>query len=156
MTSVKWSVLALEGAVSMEQLREALQLMEREHRVLGQLAVDEKLLTAEQANEINQEQLNRDLPFGKLAIEQGLLNEEQVQSLVKMQNESRIRIGEAFLRLGYLDEPTVEKHLAKFQSEQGSADNLKLTLLKNSQTTTLHTTFWSSCPRSQCEWQGCT
>ena len=75
--------LLLEGAVTMEQLREALQLMEREHRVLGQLAVEEKLLTAEQANEINQEQLNRDLPFGKLAIEQGLALEEQVQALVK-------------------------------------------------------------------------
>ena len=74
MTSVKFfgQYLLLEGAVTMEQLREALQLMEREHKVLGQLAVDEKLLTAEQANEINQEQLNRDLPFGKLAIEQGL------------------------------------------------------------------------------------
>ena len=130
MTSVKFfgQYLLLEGAVSMDQLREALQLMENEHRVLGQLAVDEKLLTADQANEINQEQMNRDLPFGKLAIEQGLLNEEQVQALIKKQNESRIRIGEAFIRLGHLDEASVEKYLAKFQSEQGSADSLKLTL----------------------------
>ena len=130
MTSVKFfgQYLLLEGAVSMEQLREALQLMEREHRVLGELAVQEKLLTRDQANEINQEQLNRDLPFGKLAVEQGLLSEEQVQILIRKQNEGRVRIGEAFLRLGYLDQATVDKHLAKFQSEQGSADSLKITL----------------------------
>lgn len=130
MASVKFfgQYLLLEGAVTMEQLREALTLMEREHKVLGQLAVEEKLLTQEQANEINQEQLNRDLPFGKLAIEQGLLTEEQVQELVKSQMAQRIRIGEAFIRLGHLDAATIDKHLEKFQSDQGSSSGLKLNL----------------------------
>ena len=53
MASVKFfgQYLLLEGAVTMDQLREALQLMEREHKVLGQLAVEQKLLTLELAPE---------------------------------------------------------------------------------------------------------
>ena len=58
--------LLLEGAVTADQLRSALELMEREHRMLGELAVEAGLLSAEDAGTINREQLNRDLPFGNV------------------------------------------------------------------------------------------
>ncbi|MBT6492190.1 MAG: chemotaxis protein CheX, partial [Deltaproteobacteria bacterium] len=67
--------LLLEGAVSAEQLRSALELMEREHRMLGELAVEAGILSAEDAGTINREQLNRDLPFGMLAVEKGMLTD---------------------------------------------------------------------------------
>ena len=74
--------------------------LEREHKVLGQLAVDEKLLTAEQANEINQEQLNRDLPFGKLAIEQGFSPKNRFRHWSKRRTPNGFALAKRSFALG--------------------------------------------------------
>ena len=110
--------LLLEEAVSVDQLREALQLMEAEHKVLGELAVENGLLTQEQAGDINRAQLTRDLPFGMLAVEKGLLSEKQVEDLLQQQSKRRLRLGEALVRLGHLDSLEVDALLEKFNADQ--------------------------------------
>jgi len=110
--------LLLEEAVSVDQLREALQLMESEHKVLGELAVESGLLSEEQAGDINRAQLTRDLPFGMLAVEKGLLSEKQVEELLNQQSRRRLRLGEALVRLGHLDPVEVESLLEKFNADQ--------------------------------------
>jgi hypothetical protein len=110
--------LLLEEAVSVDQLREALQLMESEHKVLGELAVENNLITAEQAGDINRAQLTRDLPFGMLAVEKGLLTEKQVEDLLQQQSKRRLRLGEALVRLGHLDAVEIDSLLEKFNADQ--------------------------------------
>ena len=110
--------LLLEGAVTADQLRSALELMEREHRMLGELAVEAGLLSAEDAGTINREQLNRDLPFGMLAVEKGLLSEAQVEDLLELQRKKRLRLGEALVQLNVLSAERVDSLLETFHSEQ--------------------------------------
>lgn len=110
--------LLLDGAVTVEQLRSALELMETEHKMLGELAVESGFITLEDAGEINREQLNRDLPFGMLAVERKLLTEDQVEELLVIQNKKRLRLGEALVRLGHLDEERAESLLKAFHDEQ--------------------------------------
>jgi hypothetical protein len=120
--------LLLEGAVSAEQLRSALELMEREHRMLGELAVEAGILSAEDAGTINREQLNRDLPFGMLAVEKGMLTDKQVEQLLDLQRKKRLRLGEALVQLNFLSDEKVEALLQAFHAEQAPFQDSEVTL----------------------------
>jgi len=110
--------LIQEQAITVEQLREALDLMNRQNLMLGQLAVEENFLSESQANQINREQRYTDRPFGSIAISQNLLDSTQVKRLLELQQEKRIRIGEALVQLGYLNEDDLGKHLGQFKAKQ--------------------------------------
>ena len=110
--------LIQEQAITVEQLREALDLMNRQNLMLGQLAVEEKFLSESQANQINREQRYTDRPFGSIAISQNLLDSTLVKRLLELQQEKRIRIGEALVQLGYLNEDDLGKHLGQFKAKQ--------------------------------------
>ena len=73
------------GRISKEQLSEVIE-HEREARVkLGLIAVAEKLMSQEQADEINHLQTLMDKRFGDIAVERGYLTEDQVAQLLKKQ-----------------------------------------------------------------------
>jgi len=123
--------LALEGVVDDEQLRNAVELTKSRNMLLGELAVEDELITTEQTLQINREQLNRDLPFGQIAVDLGLLTQEQVESLLVKQNEIRLRLGEACVQLGYFDDVTARKLLEKFHEEQALYNFQNATLPEN-------------------------
>ena len=110
--------LIQEKVITVEQLREALELMNKQNLMLGQLAVEEKYLTESEANQINREQRYTDRPFGSIAISQDLLDDDQVKRLLELQQEKRIRIGEALVQLSYLVEEDLGKHLSRFKTKQ--------------------------------------
>ena len=85
--------------ISVEQLRDALDMMSRENLLLGQLAVEEGYLSESQANTINREQRYSDKPFGAIGVQMGLLTTEQLDQLLELQNKRRVQVGEAQFRL---------------------------------------------------------
>ena len=107
-----------QGVVDSEQVRAALELMERENRSLGELATAEGILTVQDADKVNAEQRHRDCPFGELAIEMGLISEAQIDGLVRLQERSRLRIGQALVRLGSLENERLAELLASYEADQ--------------------------------------
>jgi len=106
------------GEVSAEQVRAALDLMDKENRSIGELAVEGRLISKADADKVNAEQRHRDMPFGELAAEMGLLSEEQIDNLVQLQWRTRLRIGQALVRLGHLGNARLEELLISYEEDQ--------------------------------------
>jgi len=110
--------LVKEGAITVDQLRTALDLMARENLRLGQIAVEQRLLSESEANEINREQRYSDKPFGSIAVKLGLMSEVQLKEVLKVQNQRRVRIGEALVRLKHLSAEELVRQLRRFKAEE--------------------------------------
>lgn len=110
--------LVKEGAITVEQLRSALDLMARENLRLGQISVEHGLLSESEANEINREQRYSDKPFGAIAVKLGLMSEIQLKEVLKVQNQRRVRIGEALVRLKHLSAEELVRQLRRFKAEE--------------------------------------
>tara|TARA_B100000405_G_C16652653_1_gene399043 strand:- start:64 stop:912 length:849 start_codon:yes stop_codon:yes gene_type:complete len=116
--------LILENIVEDDQLQAAISEAGVSHKTLGQLAVDSGFITSQNAIDLNQEQLKRDMPFGKLAKEKGLLTEEQLVELVKTQSAQHIKVGEALLKLGHVSESELEDILERYQAAKSGQSNV--------------------------------
>ena len=103
--------------ISVEQLRDALDMMSRENLLLGQLAVEEGFLSESQANTINREQRYSDKPFGAIGVQMGLLTNQQLEQLLELQNKRRVQVGEALTRLSFITEDRLVQELRRFKAE---------------------------------------
>ena len=103
--------------ISVEQLRDALDMMSRENLLLGQLAVEEGYLSESQANTINREQRYSDKPFGAIGVQMGLLTTVQLDQLLELQNKRRVQVGEALTRLSFISEDRLVQELRRFKAE---------------------------------------
>ncbi|MEE2961706.1 MAG: hypothetical protein VYA34_13255 [Myxococcota bacterium] len=109
--------LLREGVIDVEQLRLALELMDRENLRLGQVAIEAGFLTESQATDVNREQTSTDKPFGAICVSHGLISEVQLRDLLKLQNQRRVRLGESLVRLQYLKPNELVHHLRKYKTE---------------------------------------
>jgi hypothetical protein len=104
--------------VSASQVREALDLLEKTNRNLGEIAVAEGILSEQQAQQLNQRQRSTDMPFGDLAVMLGLMSREQLVACLRQQRETRLLIGEALVQLGHVAEARLDGLLARFDEDQ--------------------------------------
>ncbi len=81
------------GEIDSSQLREVLDLMERENRTLGELAVDAGFASAADCRRVNGEQRRLDRPFGELAQEMGVLYGRNAPSIMHADGPDRIAPG---------------------------------------------------------------
>lgn len=107
-----------EGLLTNEQLVEAVDYQSKCNLSLGELAVREDYITANEADKINDKQKSLDKRFGEVAIELGLLNEEQIQKLLDIQKKEKIFFGEILLRKNFLDKQTLDDALQNFENSQ--------------------------------------
>lgn len=97
---------------------------------MGTIAVAEKLLTEDQAEELNQLQMQMDRRFGDLAVEKGYLKEEDVTAILKKQGNPYILFVQLAEEVAGISLATCEEKLAEFQKAQGwSAEEIEA--LKN-------------------------
>jgi type IV pilus assembly protein PilB len=84
---------------------------------LGQLLVEERLITARQLESALKEQASRAayIPLGKVLVERGLVTQKQV-SLVLERSEKRPRLGDVLLRNGSITPERLEEALAEQRS----------------------------------------
>lgn len=102
-----------------EKQLDALIQYRKENRVkLGILAVEQGLMTAEQAEEVNRLQAVQDKRFGEIAIEKAYLTEADMDQLIKKQGNSYFLFLQAVQEKGYLPKDTVTGMLLTYRDEK--------------------------------------
>lgn len=113
------SYLIQKGIISTEQYA-GIKAEQAKTRVkLGLIAVAEKLMTQEQADEVNEKQLVMDCRFGDIAVELGYLERNQVKNLLSHQGNPYIQFTQAATDLGFLTLEQIDEALLDFQKEKG-------------------------------------
>ena len=111
-----------EGEVDAADVREALELMERENATIGEVARMQGYMRPEDIERVHGAQRSRDLPFGDLAVEMGLLTPQQLVDVLQRQSSRRLPIGQALVRLGRLPGDRLALLLDAFKADQAQYD----------------------------------
>ena len=101
-------------------------LMQQHHKTrakLGLIAVTEKLLTAKQAEEINEIQKKMDQRFGDIAIDKGYLLQEEVAYLLNLQGNSYLRFIQLFTEQNILTIEEIELLLEDYKKANQFSDH---------------------------------
>jgi CheY-specific phosphatase CheX len=120
--------LIQEQAVKVENLREALDLMESRNRSFCDLAKEEGLISALDAERLASMESSSSETASQVAVEENLMTVEQVERVLKEQQGRRLRIGEALVELGYLKNDALEGLLTRFHTEQSRYELGKVSL----------------------------
>jgi CheY-specific phosphatase CheX len=107
-----------QGEIEIPQLREALDLMELENQILGELAVAAGFASEADCRRVNGEQRRLDRPFGELAVEMGVLGSDELDELLQRQKANRLEVSDALLRLGHVVQDRMAVLVDQFKQEQ--------------------------------------
>lgn len=107
------------GKISKEQLAEVIAHENTVRVKLGLIAVAEKLMTGEQADEVNKLQAIMDKRFGDIAVEKGYLTEDQVSQLLKKQGNIYMIFVQTLIDKGFMTLEQVDEALNAYQNDQG-------------------------------------
>jgi len=110
--------LVERSIVSRDVLLKAIALQEQTNLSFGDTAVAMGLLTALDADRINQAQRSQDLRIGDLSIQMGLLTEPQVMEILAEQKKRHLYIGEAVVKTGGLSAEELGRYLQEFKADQ--------------------------------------
>jgi CheY-specific phosphatase CheX len=106
------------GILSNFELVEAVDYQTSKNLSLGELAVREQLITAKDADKINDKQRSLDKRFGEVAIELSLLTDPQIMDLLGLQKKEKVFFGEVLILKNFLTQEKLDEALAKFEEEQ--------------------------------------
>ena len=120
--------LIQEQAVKVENLREALDLMEQRNRSFCELAQDQGFLSTLDAERLTSMESSSSETASQVAVEEKLMTVEQVEQVLREQQSRRLRIGEGLVELGYLDNDKLDGLLERFHSEQSRYELGKVSL----------------------------
>ena len=107
-----------EGKLTNEQLTEAIEYQATRNLSLGELAVREGLISAKEADTINDKQRTLDKRFGEVAISLKLLTDPQIGDLLQIQKKEKIFFGEILILKNFMNEATLESELSRFEEQQ--------------------------------------
>lgn len=110
--------LVSKGAIGVEQLREALWLMDRLNPRLDDLAVQLQMITPTKRAELARESVESGFSFQELVEDEQLLDAAQVNTLLENWDHARLDVGEALKRLGHLDAETLRVLTSEFDADQ--------------------------------------
>ncbi|MGN0341385.1 MAG: chemotaxis protein CheX [Roseburia sp.] len=108
--------LLSKGAISAEDLVNALHKQSTTYLKLGTLAIHAGLLTSSEVDAIVIMQTHQDKRFGELAIEGGYLTSEQVDQLLSSQKPDYLLLGQILIEDGLLTNAQFEDLLQEYQS----------------------------------------
>jgi hypothetical protein len=110
--------LVERAEVDAGHVREALDLLDRTNRAIGEIAVAEGMMTFAEAEQVTIAQRSVDKSFGDLAVELDLLNRQDLVACLMTQRGSHLKIGEALVQLGHLASDRLEALLDEFKVDQ--------------------------------------
>lgn len=123
------------GKLSEQNVEVIFSTKEERRARLGVIAVSEKMLTAEQADEINQLQAIYDKRFGDIAIDNGYLVSEQVERLLNLQGNAFLTFVQAIVDHGCLTMEEINTALERYQKDfsltSSDMENLKSCEIEN-------------------------
>ena len=104
------------GVITADQLVAALEIQHSRNVPIGQLAIEERLMSARDVFRVLQSQ--RDHPherFGEIAVDLGLITYDELQRLLVIQMNRKPSLADVLLRQGALTAEQVEQELAAFR-----------------------------------------
>ncbi len=101
-----------------EELLDALSLQKDINVKVGTIALDAGYLNAKQIESIHKEQLSTDKMFCEIAVDMKLLTKEQTEELLQIQKNEYISLGEALLQKGYLTLSDLEVELLEYKKDK--------------------------------------
>lgn len=117
------------GKLSEQNVEVIFSTKEERRARLGVIAVSEKVITIDQAEEINQLQAIYDKRFGDIAIDNGYLTEEQVERLLDLQGNGFLTFVQSIIDHGCLTMDEINTALETYQKKHsltlGDMENLK-------------------------------
>jgi CheY-specific phosphatase CheX len=116
------------GEVDAGHVREALNFMDAENPAIGQIAIAQGFMQAQDVIRVNAEQRNRDVSFGDLAVDMGLLANDQLVEVLQRQGSRRIPIGQALVRLGHVETDRLGQLLDAYKADQAQFDTSEIAL----------------------------
>lgn len=123
------SFLVEEGKLSEQNVEVIFSTKEERRARLGVIAVSEKAISIDQAEEINQLQAIYDKRFGDIAVENGYLSVEQVERLLDLQGNGFLTFVQAIIDHGCLTMDEINDALVTYQKKYsltlGDMENLK-------------------------------
>lgn len=117
------------GKLSEQNVEVIFSTKEERRARLGVIAVSEKVITLDQAEEINQLQAIYDKRFGDIAIDNGYLTPEQVDRLLDLQGNGFLTFVQSIIDHGCLTMDEINTALETYQKKNsltlGDMENLK-------------------------------
>lgn len=110
--------LVEQGVISRETLLKAIELQESTNKSIGDIAIEMKLMTQADVEQVNLAQRTEDLRFGDMAVKLGFLTADTLQQALRKQSDSHLYIGKAIILVGGLTEEQLEKYLGDFKADQ--------------------------------------
>jgi hypothetical protein len=113
--------LKKKGIISAEQLVDALEAQLATLPRIGQLALEEGIISPRDIFDVLRAQ--RELPnvrFGELAIEMGLMTRGELSRLLMMQADRKQPLADVFVAEGMLSERQVTQEMAEFRQMQAN------------------------------------
>ncbi len=118
--------LLQRGAITEEQLTDALEYRQEHIRRTGDLALEQGVLTPRQVTCVLREQEKTDQPFGEIALHRGYLSEETLDDILFSQVVCCVYLGEALLERGHLSRERFDVLLGEYeQIESGRRMNVR-------------------------------
>lgn len=106
-----------KGAITPEQLIDAISYQKATHLKLGTLAIHFGYMTASEVESIHIMQTHVDKRFGELAIEKGYLTPEQVEELLTSQKPNYLLFGQILMDRKYITNAQFEELLSEYKSQ---------------------------------------
>lgn len=116
-----------------EDLTQAFEAKKHTRLLLGVLAINAGLMTAEQVEHVNITQQSVDKRFGDLAVELGYVTADDVEKLLAQQPTDYLLLGQTLVNNGALTNAEFEKALKDYKAENQITDDIS-----DNQTETLH------------------
>lgn len=111
--------LKKKGIISAEQLVAALEVQLTTIPRIGQLALEEGIISPRDIFNVLQAQRHApDVRFGDLAIEMGLMTRDELMRLLMIQADRKRPLADVFVAGGLLSEQLVSQQLAEFRQVQ--------------------------------------
>lgn len=111
-----------QNVITKEECDNVMQKQKNARVKLGLLAVETKLMTQAQADEVNTLQTLMDKRFGDIAVSKGYLTDEQVGQLLKKQGDAYLQFVQTITEEGLMDMGQLNQCLDEFKNACGYTD----------------------------------
>jgi hypothetical protein len=114
-----------KGLISDNDILVARHVQQETNKQIGELAIKQKMLSAQRVQEILQQQKKSSKKFGEIAIDLKILTRDQVIELLSYQKDFNIHMGEIFKFEGTLSSDDVGKAIEEFAALSDSTEPKK-------------------------------
>lgn len=111
------SYLLRKGAVTPEQLTDAITKVSTSRIKLGTLAIHAGIMAASEVDEVCFLQTREDKRFGEIAIERGYLTDDQVRDLLNSQSPDYLLLGQCLVDENIISNTDLQQHMLDYQTE---------------------------------------